>query len=76
MAGRLQSIQARHGNVQQHHIRLQLGAGVQGLFAILGLSHYLHAGQFAQQPTQSLARQWLIVGNHHFQAGFLTARAR
>ncbi|MNV43549.1 hypothetical protein D3C71_1352640 [compost metagenome] len=72
MARGFQPVQAGHGDVEQDQVRLQLGAGVQRLFAVLGLGHHLDASLVSEQGAQALACQRFVVGDHHLQDSFLT----
>ncbi len=73
MARGFQSVDTGHGDVQQYHVRLVLGASLQGAHAVLGLGHHFHAGLFGQQCAQALAGQRFVVGNDHLHGtGFLT----
>ena len=65
MARRFQPIHAGHGDIQQHQVRAEFGAGLQGGQAILGFGHDLDAGVLAQQRTQAFAGQGFVIGNDH-----------
>ena len=60
-----ESIDARHGDVQQDQVGSPFQAGMHRLAPIHGLSHDLHAGLGREQRAQPLARQRLVVGDQH-----------
>ena len=61
----LEAVDARHRDVQQHHVRMVFGAGVQGGMAIAGLGHHLYPGFRGKQRAQAFARQRLVICDHH-----------
>ncbi len=65
VAGCFQAVQPRHCDVQQDQVRLQLRARVQGLLAVAGLGHHVHAVLCGQQAAQALTRQWFVIGDDY-----------
>ena len=65
----LQPVQAGHGDIQQHGMRMQRCAGIEHLLAIASLGHHLHPGLVGKQHSQALARQRLVIGDHQLQDG-------
>src|SRR5690606_15294904 len=66
VASRFKTVDHRHGDVEEHGV----GAGFVGQFdrfaAVAGLADDLDASGVAQQVTQALAGQRLVVGDQHF----------
>lgn len=60
-----QAVDAGHGDVQQHQIRMQVVALLQHLLAVFGLADHLDVRMFTQQHAQALARQRLVIGDQH-----------
>lgn len=60
-----QAVDAGHGDIQQHQVRVQLFALLQHLLAVFGLANHLDLQMLAQQHAQALARQWLVIGDQH-----------
>ena len=65
MARGLQPVDAGHGDVQQHQVGVVLGHRVQRGMAVAHLGHQFHAVLRGQQRAQALARQRLVIGDHH-----------
>ena len=61
----LKTVNPGHGDIQQHHIRMMFGAGIQCRLAVMRHRHHGHAGLLGQQCTQAITRQRLIVCDQH-----------
>ncbi len=71
MAGYFQSVDARHGDIQQHQVGLGLRADLQGVVAIGSLANHIHPRKLGQQRAQTLACQWLVIGDYYLHTSYL-----
>jgi hypothetical protein len=62
LARSVQSIEVRHANVHDHHIRLQLFGHFDRLTAIGRLSTHFPAFVFLEKRTQTPAYDFVVVG--------------
>jgi hypothetical protein len=60
----LQAIEARHADIEQHHIRLEAVDQRQGLFAIggAGLQNCITL-ELADHSAEALASQWFVIND-------------
>ena len=59
-----QPVQARHLQIQQQDVRLELLQYIQHLTAVLSLRHHLEVFLQRQQPAKSVPEDRMVVGHH------------
>jgi hypothetical protein len=58
----LQTILARHADIENHHIRLMLAHGAQGLVTIAAAGDHLTVGFQPKEVLQGVENQGMIIG--------------
>ena len=73
--GNLQAIQARHTDIQQHHIGLQAIDQAQCLFAVAGRGFkHTVALEFAHHSAQALTGQGFVIDNQDIHNALASCR--
>jgi hypothetical protein len=66
MAGGVDTVQVRHGDVHHDDVRLQLLAEPNGLPAVSRLGYYFKIFLFLEQPPQAFSHNVVVIRQYHF----------
>src|SRR5262249_27959053 len=65
----VETVEAGHGDVHEHDVRVEAGDQLYDLVAGVRLGHHLDCGNASQQGAEARANEGVIVSDHHAQGG-------